>query len=50
MPSPARAEHGECPMLNITLTSEAAARLREIIEEEGEDACIRVRETKVGAG
>ena len=37
-------------MLNIKVTSEAAARLRAIVDEEGKDAVVRVRETKCGAG
>ena len=37
-------------MLNIKVTSEAAARLRAILDEEGEDAVVRVREAKCGSG
>ena len=36
-------------MLNISLTDEAAARLREILNQENEEACIRVREAKIGS-
>ncbi len=35
-------------MLNISITDEAAARLRAILNEENDEACIRVRETKIG--
>ncbi|GHT87221.1 hypothetical protein FACS1894116_01090 [Betaproteobacteria bacterium] len=35
--------------MNITLTDDAATRLRTLLENEGEDACIRIRETKIGA-
>jgi Fe-S cluster assembly iron-binding protein IscA len=35
--------------MNITLTDDAADRLRALLENEGEDACIRIRETKIGA-
>ena len=35
--------------MNITLTDEAAERLRALLENEDEDACIRIRETKIGA-
>ena len=36
-------------MLNVSVTKEAADKLRVLLEEEGEDACVRVRETKVGS-
>lgn len=35
-------------MLNITMTDEAAARLKSLMEQESDDMCIRVRETQVG--
>lgn len=37
-------------MLNIKVTDEAAARLRQILDEEDEGAVVRVRETKSGSG
>jgi Fe-S cluster assembly iron-binding protein IscA len=36
--------------MNIAITDEAAARLRELLEEEGGDAVVRIRETKIGDG
>lgn len=36
--------------MNIAITDEASARLRELLESEGDDAVVRVREVKVGAG
>ena len=35
--------------MNVTVTSEAASKLRALLDEEGEDAVVRVRETKVGS-
>lgn len=35
-------------MLNITVTPDAAARLKALLEDEGGDMCVRVRETHVG--
>lgn len=37
-------------MLNISMTSEALERLQTILSSEGDDAVVRVRETKVGCG
>lgn len=38
-------------MLNISLSSEAAVRLQEILaDEENDEACFRIRETKIGSG
>jgi len=34
--------------MNVTLTSEAASKLRALLKEENEDAVVRVRETKIG--
>lgn len=34
--------------MNITLNSDAAARLKALLAEEGEDAVVRIREVKVG--
>ncbi len=34
--------------MNITLTSDAADKLRALLDEEGPEARIRVRETKIG--
>ncbi len=36
--------------MNISITDEANARLRELLDEEGGDAVVRIREAKVGAG
>ena len=36
--------------MNIKMSSEVVARLRALLDEEGGDARIRVREAKVGAG
>jgi len=35
--------------MNVTVTPEAAARLRTLLDDEGEDAVVRVRESKVGS-
>lgn len=35
-------------MLNMTMTAEAAARLKALLDNEGDDMCIRLRETQVG--
>lgn len=35
-------------MLKMTLTDEAAQKLKTLLEEEGDDMCIRIRETQVG--
>lgn len=35
-------------MLNMTMTDEAAARLKALLDEEDEGMCIRLRETQVG--
>ncbi len=34
--------------MNITITEDAAARLKALLEDEGEDAVVRIREVKVG--
>lgn len=34
--------------MNITMTAEAKARLAALLEEEGEDAVVRIREAKIG--
>lgn len=36
--------------MNITINAEAAAKLRELLDTEGSDAVVRVREAKVGSG
>lgn len=36
--------------MNVTMTSEVIAKLRALLNEESDDACIRVREAKIGAG
>ena len=36
-------------MLNIMVTSDAAARLRAILDKEEENACVRLREFKIGS-
>ena len=36
--------------MNINITADAASRLRELLDEEGGDAVVRIREAKVGAG
>lgn len=40
----------EKEMLQITILPEIAAKFKELLEEEGEDAVVRIRETKVGGG
>lgn len=35
--------------MNIAITEDAAARLCELVAEEGGDAVVRIRETKVGS-
>ena len=35
--------------MNISLTDDAAQRLHTLLESEGENACIRIRETKTGS-
>lgn len=35
--------------MNITVTTEAATKLRALLDEEGEDSVVRVRETKIGS-
>ena len=41
----------EAAMLEITLSPEALAKLHKLLEaEDNEDAVLRIRETKVGAG
>lgn len=37
-------------MLQVTMPTEIAAKFKELLEEEGEDAVVRIRETKVGGG
>jgi Fe-S cluster assembly iron-binding protein IscA len=36
--------------MNIAVTNDAAERLRALLEEEGGDAVVRIRETKIGDG
>lgn len=36
--------------MNITLTDDAAEKLRAILKNESDNAVLRVREAKVGAG
>ena len=36
-------------MVKLMLTSDAIARLREILEREGREARIRVRESRIGS-
>lgn len=35
--------------MNIVLNADATAKLREVLENEGKDAVVRIRETKVGS-
>lgn len=35
-------------MLNITVSADAVARLKNLLENEDGDACVRIRETQVG--
>lgn len=37
-------------MLQVTMPTEIAAKFKELLKEEGEDAVVRIRETKVGGG
>lgn len=37
-------------MLQITMPADIAAKFKELLAEEGEDAVVRIRETKVGGG
>lgn len=37
-------------MANIRMSAEAEARLRDLLEEEGGDACARLREFTIGSG
>lgn len=37
-------------MLNITITADAADRLRALLEQEGGEAVVRIREAKIGSG
>lgn len=37
-------------MLQISLPADIAAKFKELLAEEGEDAVVRIRETKVGGG
>lgn len=37
-------------MLQITMPPEIAAKFRTLLDDEGEDAVVRIRETKVGGG
>ncbi len=37
-------------MLNVQILPEIAEKFRELLDEEGEDAVVRIRETKVGGG
>lgn len=36
--------------MNITITDDAAAKLRALLDDEGDEAVVRIREAKVGAG
>lgn len=36
--------------MNISITDAAAAKLRALLDNEGDEAVVRVREAKVGAG
>ena len=36
--------------MKLTITDDAAAKLRALLDSEGGDAVVRVREAKVGAG
>lgn len=36
--------------MKVIITPEITAKFKEILEEEGEDAVVRIRETKVGGG
>lgn len=37
-------------MLQVTLPPDIAAKFKELLADEGEDAVVRIRETKVGGG
>lgn len=45
-----RSAAAEEAMLDITLSPEAVAKLRGLLDEEDGDAVLRVREVKVGGG
>lgn len=36
--------------MEILITEDAATRLKALLEEEGEDAVVRIRESKIGDG
>lgn len=36
--------------MNIAMTDDAAERLKTLLEEEGSDAVVRIRESKIGDG
>jgi Fe-S cluster assembly iron-binding protein IscA len=36
--------------MNISITAEAADKLNALLKEEGGDAVVRIRETKIGSG
>ena len=40
----------ECIMFNVTIDGEMLDKLRSLLEDEDEEACVRLREYKVGSG
>lgn len=37
-------------MFNVNVPEEILEKFREMVEDEGDDACVRIREYKIGAG